>query len=600
MTYGTRIKQAREERYLTQEQLAEELDISRQAVSKWEAGLSKPTREKLDRLSEILDIPPETWAEIEEEMAAANAPPDTSRPWKLATAALAAVCAVLTIALIVALRPSPEEPPDESVTFPVAVDPSYENEPIPDPDEDSIPVIPESFPLAVRRDYDFGDQPFGVYDPAEVPFLEDWEKVMEEELWCGWFPDGTRLSLVPVADTWDETGERYNVYLLYAPPAKTTNNELEYHILFRIAEDFTGDDRGNPEGKAFINLLGYDGFKVSISAADDFYRLAHYITQRPDGTPCMMTTTLDAAYEFDVDEDGRLEIVCYDKYIPGWEIIDTAEGEEGAFVYTLDYTKTEPEWGQYLLGFDENRGGFIILDGAVNSVVRYCVLRNGELVCVPPTDFSAIDYPDVVDTELIFVIDYEQSQGISDELDPDVILPYNPDARIRITHRQQAYLALQELYNMTGIRLESCYCAASEFSVCFSAVPDGFNQRSFFHVSFGEDRGGYGIPSFHISWQELGNDWSPLSFAEAALPEGETVNDQILWYYTRMNAFNTGEVDHLNCLPLEPDAWQQGYEGAGEFYLTDGSLFNVFYQIIGGKTVLTSLYGPYPDGFAHH
>ena len=37
MTYGTIIKQAREDERLTQEQLAEQLDVSRQAVSKWEA-----------------------------------------------------------------------------------------------------------------------------------------------------------------------------------------------------------------------------------------------------------------------------------------------------------------------------------------------------------------------------------------------------------------------------------------------------------------------------------------------------------------------------------------------------------------------------------
>ena len=90
MTYGTCIKQAREDLRLTQEQLAEQLDISRQAVSKWEADLSRPTREKLDRLSEILDIPPDTWAQIDAEMESANKPPDTSRPWKVATAALAA------------------------------------------------------------------------------------------------------------------------------------------------------------------------------------------------------------------------------------------------------------------------------------------------------------------------------------------------------------------------------------------------------------------------------------------------------------------------------------------------------------------------------
>ncbi len=105
MTYGTVIKQAREAQRLTQEQLAEKLDISRQAVSKWEADLSRPTREKLDRLSEILDIPPETWAEIDAEAEAAAQPPDTSLPWKIATAALAAVCVVLAACLIAALWP---------------------------------------------------------------------------------------------------------------------------------------------------------------------------------------------------------------------------------------------------------------------------------------------------------------------------------------------------------------------------------------------------------------------------------------------------------------------------------------------------------------
>ena len=113
MTYGKRIRQARENLRLTQEQLAEQLDVSRQAVSKWEADLSRPTREKLDKLSEILDIPPETWAQIDAKMEAANKPPDTSRPWKIATAALAAVCLVLAVCLAVSLRPKPEPAPED-------------------------------------------------------------------------------------------------------------------------------------------------------------------------------------------------------------------------------------------------------------------------------------------------------------------------------------------------------------------------------------------------------------------------------------------------------------------------------------------------------
>ena len=117
MTYGTRIKQAREDLRLTQEQLAEQLDVSRQAVSKWEADLSRPTREKLDRLSDILDIPPETWAQIDAELEAAAQPPDASRPWKIATAVLAAACLILAVCLTAALWPKANEdvplPPEE-------------------------------------------------------------------------------------------------------------------------------------------------------------------------------------------------------------------------------------------------------------------------------------------------------------------------------------------------------------------------------------------------------------------------------------------------------------------------------------------------------
>ena len=117
MTYGTRIKQAREDLRLTQEQLAEQLDVSRQAVSKWEADLSRPTREKLDRLSDILEIPPETWAQIDAELEAVAQPPDASRPWKIATAVLAAACLILAVCLTAALWPKANEdvplPPEE-------------------------------------------------------------------------------------------------------------------------------------------------------------------------------------------------------------------------------------------------------------------------------------------------------------------------------------------------------------------------------------------------------------------------------------------------------------------------------------------------------
>ena len=55
MRIGEQIRARREELCLTQEELAEKLDISRQAVSKWESGASAPTAENLRRLSQTLD-----------------------------------------------------------------------------------------------------------------------------------------------------------------------------------------------------------------------------------------------------------------------------------------------------------------------------------------------------------------------------------------------------------------------------------------------------------------------------------------------------------------------------------------------------------------
>lgn len=53
MTLGTRLAALRKARGLTQEQLAEMLNVTRQAVSKWEGDLTYPETEKLIRLSEL-------------------------------------------------------------------------------------------------------------------------------------------------------------------------------------------------------------------------------------------------------------------------------------------------------------------------------------------------------------------------------------------------------------------------------------------------------------------------------------------------------------------------------------------------------------------
>lgn len=80
------IKQARETLNMTQEDLAEKCEVSRQAVSKWELGVSAPTPENLSILKEVLGVTFETETEAE-----ADAAPDGPRgrdPWKTAAIAL--------------------------------------------------------------------------------------------------------------------------------------------------------------------------------------------------------------------------------------------------------------------------------------------------------------------------------------------------------------------------------------------------------------------------------------------------------------------------------------------------------------------------------
>lgn len=56
ITLGEKLKSARKRVGLTQEQLAEKLFVSRQAITKWEADKGMPDIENLKQLSKLLDI----------------------------------------------------------------------------------------------------------------------------------------------------------------------------------------------------------------------------------------------------------------------------------------------------------------------------------------------------------------------------------------------------------------------------------------------------------------------------------------------------------------------------------------------------------------
>ena len=56
MTIGEKLKTLRRQHGLTQEQLAEKLGVSRQALSKWESDASIPDTENIIRLARLFDV----------------------------------------------------------------------------------------------------------------------------------------------------------------------------------------------------------------------------------------------------------------------------------------------------------------------------------------------------------------------------------------------------------------------------------------------------------------------------------------------------------------------------------------------------------------
>lgn len=72
MKLGQNIAMYRKESGLTQEQLAEKCEVSRQAVTKWESGISEPSIAKLIRLSEIFSVSIDTLLNGKKEEAKLN------------------------------------------------------------------------------------------------------------------------------------------------------------------------------------------------------------------------------------------------------------------------------------------------------------------------------------------------------------------------------------------------------------------------------------------------------------------------------------------------------------------------------------------------
>ena len=82
MTLGERIQSYRKKNGLSQEQLAEALGVSRQAVSKWELNDAQPDLDKVLALARLFQVSTDTLLgnESPEPEAAAAVPPRAKRP----------------------------------------------------------------------------------------------------------------------------------------------------------------------------------------------------------------------------------------------------------------------------------------------------------------------------------------------------------------------------------------------------------------------------------------------------------------------------------------------------------------------------------------
>lgn len=88
MKFNEKLKSLRETKHLTQEDVAEQLSISRQSVSKWEQGINEPDIETLKRLCIILNCSIEELVDDDKEIASKRVDGDKKRAKPLFGASL--------------------------------------------------------------------------------------------------------------------------------------------------------------------------------------------------------------------------------------------------------------------------------------------------------------------------------------------------------------------------------------------------------------------------------------------------------------------------------------------------------------------------------
>lgn len=539
MTCGERIKQEREKRKLSQEDLAEQMEVSRQAVSKWESGQSRPTKEKLERLSALFELPPEAWAEEP------PPPPERAalRRWKWICAVLAAALCLSLVSLWV-LRPGAEQEAELEKPY---VDTSY--------------MFPKTLSLAAEEVPEFGGWPLSAGEPGAAAGGNQPETVLIDQ-----FPGSSWLEILRADPVKENHTTFYSVYAQYT--LSVTDPDAETVLLGRLTDFNHYVGSGLDSADYFTNVLGHDGWKITLTEGAACVT-SWYFSVGENGVPYVLleASGSGAPVECDVDGDGEKEVVTSFGLPMGWTVYDTKPNGR-CVAYTLD----QDGYGQTPIAFSAEEG-FIVTDSAGTVMARYLLAEN-QLVLQPQTNFSLADYADVVGTELTFTAG-----------DPDRVL-YN--GSIRITPLQQAYIALQELYSLTGLTVDRAYCTTEDDGVIsFSLDPAG--EQMLFQVAWDAALcGAAEQPDCTIAWQSEAA-WSPLEDRLAARPETGSAwpepEQTLAWMYGRLDRLQGGEL--ITVLPVDGEEYR--------LFLSDGS----FYQAeLSSSGLLRSLSGPYPTNAA--
>lgn len=129
MSIAKRMKRIRTERGLSQEKLAEQLNVSRQTVSKWENGLAVPSGDNLNQLGKALGVSVDFLLNGERALSAPAAETPAPQPGLRRLLALLLAGSILIGALL--FREWSQRPIPQSELQGEVIDPSTTGEGIP-------------------------------------------------------------------------------------------------------------------------------------------------------------------------------------------------------------------------------------------------------------------------------------------------------------------------------------------------------------------------------------------------------------------------------------------------------------------------------------